>query len=51
MSTLPEHIVIFFADVIGSTQLYEKLGDSLPLNRAWPSFNNLENSRQEVFTS
>lgn len=29
MSTLPDHIVIFFADVSGSTQMYERLGDTI----------------------
>jgi adenylate cyclase len=28
LSTLPDHIVIFFADVSGSTQMYERLGDT-----------------------
>lgn len=28
MSNLPDHIVVFFADVSGSTQLYERLGDT-----------------------
>lgn len=29
MSNLPDHIVIFFADVSGSTQMYERLGDTI----------------------
>lgn len=28
MSNLPDHVVVFFADVSGSTQLYERLGDT-----------------------
>lgn len=29
MSTLPDHIVVLFADVSGSTQMYERLGDTI----------------------
>lgn len=29
MSNYPDHIVVFFADVAGSTQMYEQLGDSV----------------------
>lgn len=29
MQTRPDHIVVFFADVSGSTQMYERLGDSV----------------------
>lgn len=29
MSIQPDHIVVFFADVSGSTQMYERLGDTL----------------------
>lgn len=29
MSILPDHIVVFFADVSGSTQMYERLGDTI----------------------
>ena len=29
MQTRPDHIVVFFADVSGSTQMYERLGDAV----------------------